>query len=281
MLGDDVNESAIHNAFEKLSDLCKPAKDLLVGDFRKSKVKHADETGWRTDGQSGYAWFFGSENTSIFEFRNSRSGAIAQEVLGAKPLSGFLVVDRYRGYNKANCKIQYCYAHLLRDVKTLATDFSDSEEIKKFVNSFGRVLALSMKLKNRKISDRTYYRLAAKLKDKIKEIVEASASHQGIRRIQDIFREKEERLYHWVNDRAVPAHNNVAEREIRPTAIARKASFGSQSPAGAFRRSNIVSVLHTAKKRLHHGEDICDWFERRLNEIAQGANPTILRVNPR
>jgi hypothetical protein len=137
-----------------------------------------------------------------------------------------------------------------------------------------------MKLKNLKISDKSFYARATKIRKKIEELAEASASHQGIRRIQDIFREKADRLYHWAEDRDVPAHNNFAEREIRPTAIARKASFGSQSEAGALRRSNLMSVLHSANKRIGKGKDICEWFEERLNEIVLGADPAILRVNP-
>ena len=46
-----------------------------------------------------------------------------------------------------------------------------------------------------------------------------------------VFREKAHRLYHWADDPAVPAENNLAERDLRPLVIARKISFGSQSVA--------------------------------------------------
>jgi transposase len=75
------------------------------------------------------------------------------------------------------------------------------------------------------------------------------AQHLGIRRIQDIFRANADRLYHWADDRRVPAENNLAERDLRPTVIARKVSFGSQSDAGAQTRGVLMSVLHTLKKR--------------------------------
>jgi len=195
-------------------------------------------------------------------------------------LPGFLVVDRYGAYNRTKCKIQYCYAHLLRDVRSLQVEFPNNKEIARFVDAFGMQLSLAMKLKQREISDVKFYKLAAEIRAKIKGIVDSSASHAGIRRIQDIFTRKEERLYHWADDRDVPAHNNFAEREIRPTAIARKASFGSQSEAGALRRTNIMTVLHSARKRINESENICTWFEDRLNEIAKGADPSILRVNP-
>ena len=280
IMGTDVKAGALHGAFDSLSELCEPAKKLLIQDYRESHIKHADETGWRTDGQSGYAWYFGSENTSVFEFRESRSGAIAREILGNNSLNGFLVVDRYSAYNRIDCEIQYCYAHLLRDVKSLAIEFPDNEEIRKFVDLFGRQLSLAMKLKNRDISDKEFYRQSGKIKEKIKDMADASAYHMGIRRIQNIFREKEHRLYHWASDRRVPAHNNFAEREIRPTTIARKVSFGSQSKKGAMRRSSIMTVLHTAKKRLPTDVKLCTWFEESLNKIANGADPKILRVNP-
>jgi len=46
-------------------------------------------------------------------------------------------------------------------------------------------------------------------------------------------RENAGRLYHWAKDRAIPADNNLSERDLRSLVIARKISFGSQAQAGA------------------------------------------------
>ena len=51
-------------------------------------------------------------------------------------------------------------------------------------------------------------------------------------------------------NRSIPAHNNRAERELRPLVIARKSSFGSQSDKGAATRSVLQSIVTTAAKRL-------------------------------
>jgi DhnA family fructose-bisphosphate aldolase class Ia len=80
-------------------------------------------------------------------------------------------------------------------------------------------------------------------------LMAAPSQHLGIPRIQEIFLAHAERLYHWPADRRVPAENNLAERDLRPTVIARKVSFGSQSDAGAHTRGMLMSVLHTLKKR--------------------------------
>ena len=68
--------------------------------------------------------------------------------------------------------------------------------------------------------------------------------------MRGIFGDNAHRLYHWVENRAVPADNNRAERELRPTVIARKVSFGSQSDAGAKTREALMSEVHTLAKRV-------------------------------
>jgi len=76
------------------------APDSLIEVYRDSEVKHADETGWRTDGNNGYAWLFCTPKISIFRFRRTRSASVPREIFGEKPVPGVLVVDRYNGYNK-------------------------------------------------------------------------------------------------------------------------------------------------------------------------------------
>lgn len=221
----------------------------LSGEYREAAVRHADETTWRTDGQSGYAWLFSTDDLSIFLFRRSRAAAVAKEVLGDSPLAGVLVVDRYHAYNKAPCALQYCYAHLMRDIEDLQKEFAAEAEVQCFTAALIPLLAQAMHLRAQAISDRQYYRQARRLKAQILKVVEAEARHPAVRRWQDIFHEKANRLYHWVESRAVPAENNRAERELRPTVIARKVSFGSQSEAGAKTREILLSLLATLKKR--------------------------------
>lgn len=224
----------------------------LLKQYRKAPVKHADETGWRNDGESGYAWLFCTEDTSIFRLRKSRSSAVVREVLGEKRLPGVLVVDRYGAYNKAPCKIQYCHAHLLRDVKDLEKDFPDDGEAAAFVKAFEPLLASAISLRGLGLSRRQFRIQAQRIKKKINRAAEHSARHPAIHKIQDIFRQKAQRLYHWARDPTIPADNNLAERELRPLVIARKISFSSQSDRGAKTRETLMTVLRTLKKRTRH-----------------------------
>ncbi|MDQ3134118.1 MAG: transposase, partial [Acidobacteriota bacterium] len=200
----------------------------LSAEYRQTEVRHADETSWRTDGQRGYAWLFCTEQTSIFLFRRTRAAAVAQEVLGALPLGGVLVVDRYAAYHRAPCALPYGYAHILRDVEDLGQEFAAEAEVAAFTATWIPLLAQAMHLRQQPVTDADYYEQAQRIKQQLIVVTESEARHPGIRKIQDLFHDKAERLYHWAQSRAVPAENNRAERELRPSVIARKVSFGSQ-----------------------------------------------------
>ncbi len=256
--------------FHRLATILSPVLPPLIEAYRQAAVRHADETFWRTDGRSGYAWLFATDSLSLFLFRSSRSAAIPREILGTQPLPGVLVVDRYNGYNRAPCALQYCYSHLLREVEDLAKAAPDQQEVTAFTAALIPLLAQAMHLRSQPISDDVYYAQARKLQQQIQAIIASPAWYLGIRRIQDIFTEHAQRLYHWVENRKVPADNNRAERELRPTVIARKVSFGSQSDAGAHTREILMTVVHTLKKRF---ADPQTHFKTFLDKLA--ANPAL------
>ena len=254
----------------RLATLFQGIWPRLLQQYRLSPVRHAYETGWRTDGRGCYAWLFATPSLSLFLFRSTRSAQVAQEVLGASPLAGVLVVDRYNAYNRAPCALQYCYAHLLREVEDLAKEYPDSAEVIAFTVTLIPLLAAAMHLRSQPLSDLPYYQQATQLQQQIQAVTAQPAQHLGIRRIQDIFTENSPRLYHWVTNRQVPADNNRAERELRPTVIARKVSFGSQSEAGAKTREILMSLVHTLRKKVLDPES---HFKRVLDQLA--LHPTL------
>ena len=261
-----VGQGSLWAALHQLGRRLATVPQRLLLEYRRAPVKHADETGWRNDGRNGYAWLFCTERTSLFRFRQTRSASVAQEVFGAKRLPGTLVVDRYNGYNQLPCAIQYCYAHLLREVQDLEKQFPTVGEVSQFVGSFAPLLADAMKLRSQPLSPAAFSQQARELKAQIQTLVQAPAQHPGVQKIQNLFREKAARLYHWAKSPTIPADNNRAERELRPLVIARKISFGSQSEQGAQTREILMSVLHTLRKRT---SDIFGAFTRALDALAQ------------
>jgi transposase len=265
-----VDSGALIKMFHRLAKLFSSIPSRLIEQYRQAPVKHADETGWPNDGHHGYVWLFATIKISIFLFRQTRSSSVPKEVFGKDPLPGTLVVNRYHAYNKAPCFLQYCYAHLLRDVEDVGKEFPDNPEVKNFVGTFASLLASAMNLRSLPITDAQFYEKAKELKSQILRAVQDSAQYLAIRRIQEIFHENEQPLYRWADDRQIPADNNLAERDLRPTVIARKVSFGSQSDEGANTRGTLMTVLHTLKKQ---NSDPCSALKTALDQLAK--NPTL------
>jgi transposase len=270
-----VGYGTLMGALHQLAARFQTVIELLVRDYRRAPVKHADETGWRTDGRNGYAWLFCTETISLFRFRGSRSAQVAQQVLGRRWLRGVLVVDRYHAYNRSPCALQYCYAHLLRDVQDLEKEFPSQPEIQRFVAALAPLLARAMHLRGLNLTPAQFRAQATQTRTQIEAVTQAPAQHPAIQKIQNLFREKADRLYHWAADRAVPADNNRAERELRPLVIARKVSFGSQSETGAHTREVLMSVLHSLRKRTH---EVTAAFQQALDRLVQDPTANLYKL---
>ena len=102
-------------------------------------------------------WLFATEDLSIFQFGKNKSAQVPLAVFGKEPLKGTLVVDRYNGYNKVPCSIQYCYAHLLREVEDLEKEFPDNTEVSTFTAVVIPLLSSAIKLRKQPIEDVEFY----------------------------------------------------------------------------------------------------------------------------
>jgi len=263
-----VGVGSLIDAMHQLARRMEPVMPELLETYRRAPVRHADETGWRTDGGNGYAWLFCTPTMSLYRFGKTRAASVARDVLGTRRLRGTLVVDRYAAYNRAPCAIQYCYAHLLRDVKHLEKEFPEQPEVLAFVNTVAPLMAAAMSLRGLNLPRPQFDQQATRLRRKLKRAMNAPAQHLAVRNLQDLFRQKAKRLYRWADDPDIPAENNLAERELRPLVVARKISFGSQSTRGAHSREVLMSVLHTLRK---HTPDPARTFRAALDTLA--ANP--------
>jgi len=271
----ETGYGALIGALHGLAGRLQPVIPKLIREYRSAFVKHADETGWRTDGRGGYAWLFCTPSVSLFRFRSSRSAKVAHEVLGTRRLPGTLVVDRYNAYNRAPCHLQYCYSHLSRDIEDLQKDTPDEPEVSRFIETAMPQLAAAMSLRQLNLSKRQFLHQATTLRDTIEKTMNTPALHPGIHHIQDVFREKSKRMYRWALDPRIPAENNRAERELRPLVIARKVSFGSQSDAGALTREVLMSVLLTLHKRT---QDPVGVLTAALDVLAREPDANVYRL---
>jgi hypothetical protein len=92
-----------------------------------------------------------------------------------------------------------------------------------------RAMSPAMHLHAQPLSDTENYAEARRLQKQIQKVTEQPARNLGVRQMQDLFRDNAERLYHWVEDRRVPADNNVSTAargsgdivvDLQPTVLA-------------------------------------------------------------
>jgi transposase len=192
-----LGQGALWGRFHALARLFEPARQKLLEQYRASAVKHADETGWRSDGANGYTWGFFTPDTALFECRDTRAGRVAQEVFGeACGHAGTRVVDRYAAYNVFKGRIQYCYEHLKRDTLKVAEDNPGDAECASFAASFSALLVEAMRLRSVEKDPALYREKALELHGRIERATSAPARYPSVQNIQNIFREHAGRLFH-------------------------------------------------------------------------------------
>ena len=76
--------------------------------------------------------------------------------------------------------------------------------------------------RGRGLEDGDYHDEAKRIKDEMLKMINAQAKDPGLQKYQDIFRRHPERIFQWAENRSVPAENNMSERGVRRTVIARK-----------------------------------------------------------
>ena len=271
----EVNIGTFFSIAHRTAMQVKPIFDHIITEIVKSLYIHADETGWMKDGVRGYAWLFANDDFKVFICRHSRSSKIPLSVLGREQQQFVLITDRYAGYNAVKAKRQYCYVHLIRDLKKLQEEFADDMEVKYFTDKLKQMLKDAIALRTEKLSLKKYRIKAEKLKQKIMKVCNKEAIHPGIQHIQNIFREKTENLFQWIQSPEIPAENNYAERGLRPLVIARKICFGSHSEQGLDTREILMTILNTAKCR---GIDPADFLENILDILAKDKNVDISQM---
>jgi transposase len=103
--------------------LDQPYQELLE-DLPGQARLNVDETGHKQNGQRQWTWCFRAGLYTLFKIDPTRSGDVLIEVLGAE-FDGVLGCDYFSSYRRYQREfgvlLQFCLAHLIRDVKYLTT----------------------------------------------------------------------------------------------------------------------------------------------------------------
>ena len=246
-----MNASTLLKEDALVADILRPCMPRLRRECLGADVKHADETDWPCNGaHKQYAYGFFAKDVALYRFRKTRAGSVPAAVFGDREPRGVLVTDRYTGYDKPwRGDRQYCFAHILRKLLQLLRKEPDNPEYKAFVPQMAELLVAAMTLRAKRLPPEAFAREAESTRSKIAELAGRSARDPELQKVQNIFREHPDRVYHWARGPDIPAENNRAERGVRGLVIARKTSFGGQSEEALRVREVNQSVMETLALR--------------------------------
>jgi len=122
VLGEKVSRGYLCKVLRKVScSMDKPYEELLRC-LPLEETVNVDETGHKENGERFWTWVFKAELYVLFKIDKSRGSKVLVDVLG-KEFNGVLGCDYFSAYRKYmkdfNITIQFCIAHLIRNIKFL------------------------------------------------------------------------------------------------------------------------------------------------------------------
>jgi transposase len=208
---------------------------------------HADETGWREDGNNRWLWSFSNDELSFYHMDVSRGRKVVKDVLG-KSFDGILLSDFYGSYNEIDCDKQKCWTHLLRELRELKAKYPKCADIirysKQLKRFFRRAKGLKELYEKGKNIDRAYNRLFGDTE----RFAHRKQKHPDLTRISKRIIKHRGSLYTFIKTGVDPT-NNYAEREIRPAVLMRKQSYGNRSKSGGRTQAILMSMIRSSQKQ--------------------------------
>ena len=262
--GFEVSLGELGELVHRITEYAQPVLAGLKAEIRASPAIQADETGWREDGTNGYIWSVSTPTVRYDEYHHSRAGEVVQHLIG-KDYQGGLGSDFYGGSNIHEGLPQRCWVHFLGDVHALKKEFPHDQALwiwakqVKAIDEKAVAWAEAGPDQHRSPSQQRQARLAQQhaFEQQLWRVCQpyvgtGAPQHTLCQRVERFLPE----LFVFVAVPGVPAHNNLAERSVRPLVIARKISGGTRSPKGSQTRMGLASLFGT-------------WMAQHLNPFQQ------------
>lgn len=214
--------------------------ELLKTTVREGDIIYTDETGWLVRGVNAWMWIMAGEQATVYVAAESRGKGVAQEMYGNS--QAYSMHDGYGAYTNAipQNKQLYCWSHLLRFCFEETVNKPPGHESVKIRDKLVEIYHLKKDScyqgHLRKLEWEVGRRMNHCLKYKSKDPTTLALLHR--------LREQHEGL---VRSLIITENgtNNFAEQELRPIALTRKISYGSDTYTGMETTAVLASVVQT------------------------------------
>jgi transposase len=266
-----VSRSMLMKVISKVSAALDEPYEEILARLPGEATLNVDETGHNDNGDLWWTWCFRASLYTLFKISPRRSGDVLIEVLG-KEFNGVLGCDYYSAYRRFmrefDVTVQFCLAHLIRDVKFLTTLPNEQDK------AYGTRLRDGLKRLFSVIHDKDNLApgvFQEKLQAAREAIVHAATTDvPNTRHCQNLakrFLKHGAAYFEFMTTPGVEPTNNLAEQAIRFVVIDRHITQGTRGEMGRRWCERIWTVIATC---THQGrsvfEYLCDAVKSYFND---------------
>jgi transposase len=240
-------------------------------------VLNIDETGHKEYREKFWTWCFRAQLYTLFRIDKSRGSKVLIEVLGTE-FNGVLGCDYFSAYRKYmrefDVLVQFCMAHLIRDVKFLSTlpgreDQAYGQRVRNALRELFAVIHRREKM--------TAAGFQKALEAARQHVMKAATTRvPATRHAQNLakrFREHGEAYFRFITTPGIEPTNNLAEQAIRFIVIDRRITQGTRSEAGRRWCERIWTVIATCAQQ---GRSVFQFLLDSVQAYLSGTSPPSL-----
>ena len=278
VIGLTISRGQLAKIIAKVSRALEQPYAELLKDLPDQDRLNVDETGHKQNGQPQWIWCFRAGLYTLFKIDPTRSGDVLIDVLGTE-FDGVLGCDYFSSYRRYHREfgvvLQFCLAHLIRDVKFLTT-LPDSQE-----RAYGERLIGGLRRLFGVIHRRAEFS-AAEFQRRL-EAARAEVLRLGTQNVPATrasgnlakrFAVHGESYFRFITTPGVEPTNNLAEQAIRFVVIDRLITQGTRSERGNRWCERIWTVVATCGQQ---GRSVFEYLEAAVTAWFHGEEaPSLL-----
>ena len=271
VVGVTISRGELSKIIGKVSAALEQPYEELLRRLPDEAILNVDETGHKNNGERWWTWCFRAELYTLYHIDAHRSGDVLMDILG-KEFQGILGCDYFSAYRRymreCGVRLQFCLAHLIRDIKFLTTLPDDRDR------RYGEDLRVAVKElfavihQRETLSDVVFQVRLQAARDRMMRIGLAGPATQHGQNMQKRFVDHGSAYFAFVTTPGVEPTNNLAEQAIRFVVIDRHITQGTRSEQGRQWNERIWTVIATCVKQ---GKSVCaflreavgNWFEEK------------------
>jgi transposase len=278
VVGVTISRGELARIIGKVSRALERPYEELLGDLPAQERLNVDETGHKENGRSLWTWCFRAELYTLFKIDPRRSADVLIEALGEE-FGGVLGCDYFSAYRRYlrefDVRLQFCLAHLIRDVKFLTTlpdprDRAYGERLREALRAMFAVIHRREELSAPEFQSQLEAARAEVLRCGTADV---PATKPG-RNLAKRFREHGASYFRFITTPGIEPTNNLAEQAIRFVVIDRRITQGTRGAAGRRWCERIWTVIATCSQR---GTSVFEYLEAAVGAWFGGtAAPSLL-----